>query len=283
MNIRFFGDSWLWTWVSRLEGEGFHSEYMRLQGEKQWGFSTMKSLLKSFGFDVYSYCQPSNSLSQTVDIILRASDTFGCFQGGGGSNNKEVWIIFASSNFRPRPGREPVAWDMTSKDTLLKQIDSTYISDLNLLKRVMGNSEDVDIIVVSGQAEISQEVMDQVAVPRIHLLSSHILESLAHRYLWNSNVEHTQKFPRFIFETEFINRLDEWSEHHDINSVDEEILDMFNVKQDMDNAMTRYGHVQLAKQLFCWPDSGHLGYNGQVFFLDYLFKFCEDNNIMLKP
>lgn len=282
MNIRFFGDSWLWTWTSKEEGQGLQSEFLKRHGEKQWGFSTMKSLLKSFGFDVYSYCQPANSLSQTVDIIKSATGTFGCFEGGEGSNNREVWIIFASSNFRVRPERQPVSWDLSSKGNLLRQLDSTYIDDLNLLSKVIEGSNNIDIIVVGGQAEIRPEVMAQVEAPNMHLLSSNILESLANRYIFNN--QDYKKFPSFLFECNFLHHYNEWIKSHDINSIDKEILDMFeDVGDKGNNGLARYQAIFTAKQLLCWPDTAHLGYNGHVFFLDYLFKFCEDNNIMLQP
>lgn len=282
MNIRFFGDSWLWTWTSKEEGQGLQSEFLKRHGEKQWGFSTMKSLLKSFGFDVYSYCQPANSLSQTVDIIRNAAKTFGCFDIGDGSNNREVWIIFASSNFRDRPERQPVSWDFSDKGNLLRQLDTTYIDDLVVLNEVMGNSNNIDVIVVGGQAEINPEIFEHIGIPNMHLLSSNIVESLANRYIFYN--EDYKKFPSFLFEVNFIQHYDEWIKSHDINSIDKEILDMFEDVEDIrNNDPERYQDIFTAKQLLCWPDTAHLGYNGHVLFLDYLFKFCEDNNIMLQP
>jgi len=270
MNFRFFGDSWFWTWVPlRNDPKAFFSESMNKHGEYDHSLSLTKIMLQSLGHSVESFCQPGYSFNQTCNRIHQCRELL------PSSRHPEVWVIWVSSDLRPAHHTNShivPEWDLTNKDVFLKQYNEYMLWSLD---RVNKHAVDkVNYIFVGGQQNLPKEsVWDKITDrhPNMHLLSECILGSLMRSYQ-NSGFS---DFGRFYLEEEFIKLLDSQSEE---TKLDYELVDMMAHHRKQSNGdNSNFQHISTR---LMWPDTGHLGFNGHVMFVDYLLKYCEDNNLL---
>ena len=82
-----------------------------------------------------------------------------------------------------------------------------------------------------------------------------------------------QEFPRFMFECEFGRIYDDFCDRNPTSTVDPDLIEHLGKELDPDLE-------EIVRNFLMWPDNAHLGATGQLFFVDYLLKFCEDKGIL---
>lgn len=289
MNFRFFGDSWFWTWYHPKE-EGYeYSRFCRSQAMEridkyQDGLSLMKILLEEMGHTVNNFAKPGTgfrycrtSYEQNVYLL-----------------NKEIPainIIFVSSNLRKfhNEDREFTQYDvdLSSVDNFIKCYDEIMARDL--MKFMFMNDPRETYLVVSGQENLPAEVFlkakkdaeerQEGDFSNWHLLSESILVDLACTY----NGPEAQrdflmsKTPRFG-----LSRANEIGVHMDAENVEnigEDVVSMFEEHNKIYKEFWNDGSIYHATILMT-PDPAHLGFTGQVYFVDFVMKFLEENNLV---
>lgn len=271
MTFRFFGDSWMWTW---LDFEFFQSQTMlRDGGASQNRFSTMKHLFRSFGFDVAIECTPGTGPETTLDILSKITDH--------AVRDHEIWIWFIS-NIQRDGSIEEYCYDQ-GLDAYLRSYD------LNLQKIISEVSnrvpDHITLLLAGGYNALPKRIFDKINTPsNVFLMTENILKDLFEEYDCN-NITNDR-----------LNDLFERYQHH----YDEELLrrflfcdtDYFNkhssdkVDRSIDEFFVTVNKVRLQYNEICgnhphiWPDHVHLGFSGQVCLVDKIFKFCEDNNLL---
>lgn len=271
MNFRFFGDSWFWTWMPKTttDKDTFFSKSITKHGEYDHGLSLTKIMLQSLGHSVETFCQPGYSFNQTCARIHQCRELL------PSNRHPEIWVIWVSSDLR-NPHHKNMhlkpEWDFTNKDKFLKQYNEYMLWSLNSVNQ--GVLADVNYIFVGGQQNLPKhDLWDKITDrhPNMHLLSECILGTLMRDYQ-NSGFE---DFGRFYLEEEFIKLLDQQPED---TKLDFELVDMM-AKHRSQSKAENHNFQHISTRLM-WPDTGHLGFNGHVMFVDYLLKYCEENNLL---
>lgn len=265
MNFRFFGDSWFWTWISEQRVD-YKSESLENLGEYQSGLSLQKILLESMGHNVESFCQPGYSFNQTCRRLANFNEFYASLR------NPEVWVIWVSSDLRDANVEHKhwkPDWDLSSKENFLDQYNKYMLRSLQLVNdNVLDN---ITYLFVGGQQHLPKEdVWDKVTNlnPRMHLLSESILVTLSNiigDFKWNLG--------RFYLEKDFVKLVEGIPE----KDLDYDLVNMMANHSDLNYEDKE--SLTLVHKLM-WPDMGHMGFNGQVLFVDYLLKFCEDRNLL---
>lgn len=274
MNIRFFGDSWFWTWVST---GSWHSKSMtEISDISENAISLTSMILNELGHNVSHICVPQSSFNNTCNNL-----EFYCNNMKPMSiTSSEIFVIWVSSDLR-LPYRPHPHWDLRNKDRFLEQYDQYVLYSLKKVNKIAKNRPHNNFLFVGGQSGLPKYLWD--AIPQrqsnMHLVSEHIINTLS-----NYEVDDTQPLlprpdveilSRFYMENDFIKIYDACDHKHD---VDHDLVEYMAVESRLYNDRN-YKKPRIFKEL-TYPDMHHLGYYGQVQFTDYLLKYCEDNNLL---
>ena len=290
MNFRFFGDSWFWSGcptqeVALEERSPIQSSSITKYDRYNGGLSLIRMILSSTGHCVDNYCVPGTGLQNTRRNFNNRSHF-------PEIANPEVNVIFVSSNLRkflqpdlPNTDMQ-YFFDLSSVDRFLEDYDNIMISDLVRMMSTR-NSLNATNILVGGQEALPREIFDK-ALERSgldaehkstwHLLSENLLVDIGCNYLGrpdNNPMERKEylnhRTPRFALlgnELKAIHEMD----------ISVELSDMLTESDDRFREFWKFPNHFFATLM--WPDAGHLGFTGQVLFVDYLLKFLEDNGIL---
>ena len=289
MKFKFFGDSWFWSWHaadSTLKSKSLINLHYHPSA-----ISITQSLLKDLDHDVETFCQPGTSLAHTAHVVTKLADIESPIE-------KEVWVIFASSDFRiyngtplenlnlesvnfgqPYPYPE---WDLSDYQCFIDQLDSYMINNfkniVNTVRLKRESGKNISAIFVGGQASIPKHVyeesVDAQSKEYVHLLSENILNTIMgiSPEKYDSQVDN---FPRFVFESSFLDIYDCYVEKHDLNNIDLRIIN------EIENAdLYRENFLKTNYQYIMYPDTAHLGWAGHVLFVDCLMDLCEQKKIL---
>ena len=271
MNFRFFGDSWLWTWKRPLHNAGtpdekyWYSDSMsKISDISHVALSLQSIILEKLGHSVSHGCLPGTSFYRTCDVIDLYANNF------LRPHQKINFVIWVSSDLRS--GNHP-EWNMRSKDVFLDMYDQYVLRSLNKINDLAEIYNNINFIFVGGQSGLPKYVWDSIPdrLPNMHLLSEHIINTLSQE---NDELDNTN-LSRFYIENEFIKLYDE-SDHKD--EVDSALVNYMYEESAMYNDHDY--NTPHAFNLLTYPDIHHLGYTGQIYFIDYLLKYCEDNNLL---
>lgn len=276
MNIVFCGDSWLWTWKKPLDRntenhnpeDYWHSKSMHQLSDI--GISTLSLttiLLKQLGHNVSHICNPGKSFNKTFRDFNKARSIM---PFGAQAKKPHVIVIWVASDLRGPTNVHP-EWNLRDKNTFLQQYDNFVLSTLTHFNNEAKDGQHLQFVFVGGQSGLPKEVWDRIEnlQPNMHLLSEHILNTLS--------IVNTEfgplNFNRFYMENEFAKIYDE-CDHQ--SEVDPELVDY------MANVSGLYNNPEFKEpdtvRMLTYPDHHHLGYAGQVYFVDYFLKYCEDRN-----
>lgn len=272
MNIRFFGDSWLWTWKGPIFNVGIPDEEVfwysnsmsNLSDFGETSLSLQTILLDKLGHNVNHACLPGNSFFRTCDQV--DTYTFNFVR----REQKMNYVIWVSSDMRP--GDHP-KWNMRSKDVFLDMYDQYVLKSLNRINDLSQIYTNINFIFVGGQSGLPKYLWDKIPdrSPNLHLLSEHIINTLSQE---NENFD-SLNLPRFYLENEFIRLYDE-CDHK--SEVDPDLVEHMAVESALYNDHDYM--IPTTLMFLTHPDYHHLGFTGQVYFVDYLLKYCEDNNLL---
>ena len=221
------------------------------------------------GHNVSHICNPGKSFNKTFrDFQLARS----CL-GGIGGGKPHVIVVWVASDLRGPTQNIHPKWNLRDKNTFLQQYDSFVLTTLEHFNNVALESPNFQFVFVGGQSGLPKELWDSIEnlQPNMHLLSEHILNTLS-----TVNTEFNPlAFNRFYLENEFAKIYDE-CDHQ--SEVDPELVDYMAEVSGLYNN-PHYKETDTYRML-TYPDHHHLGYVGQVYFVDYLLKYCEDNNLL---
>lgn len=269
MTFKFFGDSWLWTWkppyYKKDEGAWYSDSMSKITDiSEKATLSLQYMILEKLGHNVSHVCWPGISFFKTcnkIDTYTRDLIRIG---------EKANFVIWVSSDLRP--GAHPY-WDMRSKDVFLQIYDEYVLRNLNKINDLAKIHKNINFIFVGGQSGLPKYLWDSIPdrLPNMHLLSEHIINTLSAE---NDGLDNTN-FSRFYLENDFIRLYDE-CDHKD--EVDDALVNYMYEESCLHNKSTY--HIPDAVKFLTYPDMHHLGYVGQVYFVDYLLKYCEDNDLL---
>ncbi len=252
MNIRFFGDSWFWTW--------YYKNSFKSKTIKKWaattGFDhhdalpTLSVILNELGHNVISYNKPGDNFYDTVDKVC--SLVF----------HKDIKynVVFFSNLFRYK--EQLRSFNVHNYDKFMKKWNEDIII---LLERLQKWAElyNQEIILVGGQCTLSNEIFNQLVNKKgIHLLSECLTNQILQEYYPNNDackILDGRKFGIFKLPEFYPWITDKW---------DQRLVD--HIYEDS----KLWNEIIVAYNVYC-PDSQHPTVTGQIFFLDLLLQKIE--------
>lgn len=308
MNIRFYGDSWFWTWFPTpnpddgrpdpISNRAFcHSDAMQKFDRYNNSISIMQMLFQNMGHDVLNLAQPGSGF-QNTKIAMKHSPL-------SGQEKPPLNIIFFSSNlrkflhpsavknkfFHPTPGDHYI-FDLSSVDRFLESYDRILANDLT--EMMLANDHNATYLLIGGQESFPREIFNKVkedvkgrASEDWYLLSENILVDLADAYNGQYIEDHEEAnkacirgTPRFsLMDSSTLdihfNPDDPFRQYSKETYVNPEVVEMIASHIDIFESYWGRDEHHYAKRLMV-PDTAHLGFSGQVYLVDYIFKFLED-------
>lgn len=247
MNIRFFADSWFWTWYGK---HTFKSKDIKAWAESE-GFElhdalpTMDGILNRLGHNSISFVEPGINFYGIVDTV--------CDQTS--HENIKYNVVFFTNLFRYRD--QIGSFDVENYDRFMEKWNVDVVV---LLERLQDWAEknDQQVILLGGQSTLSKEIFDCVKKKtNIHLLSECITHQILHEYFNHKDACSFLNGRKFgIFKLpEFLSWItDNW---------DKRFLE--KVYQD-----SMLWNETIVKHNIYSPDTRHPTVTGQLFFLDLL-------------
>lgn len=274
MNIRFVGDSWLWTWppaITPSDTKSWHSKSMtKISDVSESAISLTSIILSKLGHHISHLCKPGCSFNTTCNNLELYLNNMEASTG-------EIFVIWVSSDLR-HPYEPHPQWDLRNKQVFLNQYDHFVLSSLNKVNIMAGNCPGNNYIFVGGQSGLPKYLWDAIPVRQsnMHLLSEHIINTLSeYEVAIRGHNGLGLDLSRFYMENDFIKIYDACDHKND---VDPELVDYMafesRLYNDPDAPPPRDFNI------LTHPDMHHLGYYGQIQFTDYLLKYCEDNNLL---
>lgn len=268
MKFRFFGDSWFWAWKPKP----YLSESFEKRTDYISGYDLTATLLKDHGHEITeSYCYPGRSFNHTCHNLLTVANFLHTIDK---VPEPEIWVVYVSSDFRyPYNHGHSIypEFDFSNKDKFLEQYDNYMFSNLeNIFKAGRKLNETVQILLFGAQQSLPRELFERSSnVPsNVHLVCENLIGELGRCYV-DPNLK---DLGRFFFEQSFVDRLTEWQDKNKDQKLDSRLIDYM---YDQINEMVPEPFLFLT-----WPDVVHLGFSGHVCFVDFLLKYCEDNNLL---
>lgn len=144
MNVRFFGDSWYWSWYwKEIKSDAISNKLVNSAG-----FPAIEAYLNYLGVQCISYAEPGNSFTATVDSILSAPE----------NKNVKYNIVFFSSHFRP------MCADDISTVSYTKFIEDFDLTTKKQLTRLQdwAKKNNQEILLLGGQSTIYKHIVDSL-------------------------------------------------------------------------------------------------------------------------
>ena len=161
MNIRFFGDSWYWSWYwNELKSTAVKNKLIN-----NAGFPALEAYFNYLGVNCISYNQPGSSFSNTVRTVLDSHD----------HSDVEYNIVFFSSHLRRTTIND---MPLTSKNKFIKEFDLITIKELTKLQS-WAKENNQQVLLLGGQSTIHKHVFDMLPdSTNLHLVSECIMTQL---------------------------------------------------------------------------------------------------------
>lgn len=267
MKFRFFGDSWFWAWAPK----GYQSKTFEKRTKFTHALDLTATLLKGHGHEISeSYCRPGTSFNHTCHTVLTVANLLRTIDR---DPDPEIWIVYVSSDFRYPHHHEDnyPAFDFSNKEKFLEQYDNFMHSNLeNIFEAGIKMNETAQILIFGAQQSLPRELFERsFNVPsNVHLVCENLLGELGRCFV-DPKLE---DLSRFFFEQSFIQRMTRWQDKNKDQKLDSRLIDYM---YDQINELMPEEFVFLT-----WPDVVHLGFSGHVCFVDFLLKYCEDNNLL---
>ena len=297
MNFRFFGDSWFWTWYQpKVDGDKTsnfcRSKAMGTIDKYENGLSLIRMLFQEMGHAVNNYARPGAGFRSTR--LAYESN------GWGTKEIPSINIIFISSNLRKfhHTGLDSpftqYEVDLSNVENFIKCYDDLMIEDLKNLMHY-DNPNDT-YLVVSGQENLPMDVFMEAKnkikethgweLPNWHLLSESILVDLACTYNGTHDpFESPQaqrewlmsKTPRFG-----LCRASEIGVHLNADNVQNIGEDLVSMIEEHNKIFMEFWNdgSNYHPTILMTPDPSHLGFTGQIYFVDFVMKFLEENDLV---
>jgi hypothetical protein len=238
MRIRFFGDSWYWSWFYRGGYVEIKSNYVKNTLRKEQGFPVFEAYLKFFDIDCEFHNEEGTTFIENVNKILNTTD----------QSNIKYNVLFFSSLLR-MDGNNSLPVDSFQKFT--EAWDTTVIYGLQKLQE-WAEKNDQHILIIGGQSTLYKYVFEKVDNRKnLHLLSECILSSLEKK---------GEPYGIFKFADDIVSLIDD--------TYHKELVHMiYGHLSEKDRRTPNH---------FTWPDIAHLNPLGALLVTDLILSKIEE-------
>jgi hypothetical protein len=160
MKIRFFGDSWCWSW---LENDRIKSSTLKKYDRR---FPILEWVLDKSGISVITHNAPGACFRQTTKTIVESEN-----------NNEGIIynVVFVSAPYR---NVDINLCDVTNYDKFMYDWDSTIIKCLTQIQE-WAHKNNQQVLLIGGHTTLSKELFDSLEnSSNLHLLSECIVAEL---------------------------------------------------------------------------------------------------------
>lgn len=239
--VRFFGDSWYWSWLNTAKSKTFNSYYdAQINVNEHRGLPNLESYFNFFNIDCVQHNHPGSTFLETTDCIINIKE----------NDDIKYNIVFVSSVIRRDTFLKIKHYPY---DKILNYINKSTIEALNKIE-FWANQYNQHVIFIGGQTTIHKNFFEQAQYKNLHLLSECIISTLIGRCK-----------PYGIFKlADFAGLMDETTDKEFIHQVYEDLTEF--AEGDIDNSI-KHG-VQ-------YPDYAHLNAAGGMLLVDEILYFIE--------
>jgi len=236
MKLRFFGDSWYWSWFYP-ENESGHLKSKLLSNTcyNGQGFPILEVYLKYMGIDAINHCYPGFTFTDTVNSVVSKK-----------AEDVKYNVVFFSSHYR----RKDTSLDITSYYNFLQEWENKTLDGLKLLDSWAKKCNQI-ILLVGAHSTLYKETIEKVKSNNLHIVSECILADILSR---------KRPFGTLKFANDIVDYIDE--------SFDKDLINhLYNNLTEIDKATD--------KQIFTHPDHCHLNPTGALFLIDRILHKIE--------
>lgn len=238
MKLRFFGDSWCWSWAFDVPGPLANAIISKRSHDYGASLPLLSWFLTGLGIDCEIVGKPGSAMRNIHDFVINTTNNDGVNYN----------IVFVSSPYRSVNINE---LPLHNYDSFMKQWNDELVDTLQGISRWAEEHNQV-VFIVGGQTTITKEVFDMVGAGKnMHLLSECLVS------------EFTQKGKPFgIFKlADFTKDID--------TRFDRELVDHIyhDVKEFTSNEW---------RDLVTWPDNAHLNPTGTFMLINIVLRKIEE-------
>lgn len=211
MKLRFFGDSWYWSWFFNVS---WKSKEINSLIFNKFGFPSLEIYLNHLGIECEHFNFPGKSFyTTTMDVIslVKANPTV------------DYNIIFFSNliRFSSFVKEElPLPFDVSNYDNFMYKWKSD-VKNLLIKLDKWANSKNQNIIILGGHCTLPKEVFDSANLgPRVNLLTECVTTTILKEYFSYNGLK--SNFGLFGLSKDFSNNVNEQWDPKLVNQIYED-------------------------------------------------------------
>lgn len=238
MKIRFFGDSWYWTWYPT---HLIKSQLLKNCLKNNTGYPAIEVYLNNVGIDCITHNRPGRPFYDTVDSIIKTTD----------HTDVKYNVVFFSSHFRNR--RHEKKFNLSNYKEFIDSFNTQTISMLSEIQE-WAEENNQEVFLIGGHSTLYRNIFDQVKNRKnLHLLSECIISQLSLK---------EKPYGIFKLADDISNQVNE--------SWDPELINhLYNDLKEWDNNLQHLYKVT-------WPDHAHLNNTGALLLTDLILCKIEE-------
>jgi len=243
MKLRFYGDSWYWSWFYLNK---WKSQAVKNSIVKTSAFPALELFFKNYGVDCINECEPGWSFHQIVNKIENSKI----------NRSVKYNIVFFSNLIR---GDDPThSFDVGSYENFITKWKADTIDLLQRLQK-WADQNDQQVILLGGQSTISKEIFNSInPKSNFQLLSECVSRDILTHYYGEKIVK-----PFGIFKLA-----------HDFSYLVNETWHPNLVKHTYEDR--KHWEDTIIEKNFFNPDTAHLNTTGQLFLVDLILAKIEE-------
>lgn len=242
MKLRFFGDSWAWSWQP-ISSKRIADCFLKDQSNKTTGpIPFIEIYLKHFGIESVIHNQPGLDFENVVRLVLDSFD----------HSTVDYNIILVPSIWRGL-GNTPT---LSNHDKFIEEWNAKLKQQLSILND-WAIKHNQTILLFGGQTTIKYDTFRQcIETDRIHLVAECITSYLTYKRYQGSDF------------------------NHGILKINSDICSLVNETWDsrlVDHLYNDLKHWENDQNIRhkMWPDKGHLNAQGLFEFVDIMLTYIE--------
>lgn len=262
MRIRFFGDSWAWTWFTELKKSNYKN-ILSLDNEYETGISLIKILFDASDHECTIHNEPGTGPKHTKDVIKNQISL------ARQANEEEYWIWQISCTLR---NDTYDSFDFSSLNKFINSYDARILEHLQEIND-FGIPDNIHICLIGCHSTLPKHIFDSIEnrSNNIHFMCKNFIQEVStveHGLTYDTNNKNKliDRFrlssPKFFFEY-----VEPFGDDY-MDYFDKEVLEFFTECAD-------HGHHNV-NETVTWPDSGHLGFSGHVLLFEYVLNFIKE-------
>lgn len=242
MKIRFFGDSWYWSWYPT---HLIQSQLLKNRLKNRGGYPAMEVYLNNLGIDCVTHNRPGSDFENTVKSIVKTTD----------HTDIKYNVVFFSSHIRNYDYEN--VFNMNNYKEFIEKFNNLTVSMLSTIQK-WAEENNQEVFLVGGHSTLHKEIFDRVENKKnLHLLSECIVSQFVSKerpYGIFKKADFTKEANK-NWDPDLINHL-----YNDIKEWEDQRQGIYNVT---------------------WPDDAHLNNTGALLLTDLILckiEELEENN-----